>query len=447
MKIASPRRRTGEIRVALTGANGGFGRTFLAQLRSTPDIRATALIDPDVDGTVAMLADPGITAFEIADAPSRAHAAADSGETALLSSLEAIDWDSVDVLVEATGNVPAGAAYSEAALNHGTHVVMISKEVDTAVGVALAARAAEAGLSYLPGDGDQPANLLRLLDWVSAVGLDIVAVGKSSEYDLVFDPESSTVTQNGECVPVADFAALLALGDDVSATLERRSRALSDLKRRAAADACEMTVVSQRVGMPADVPEMHYPVARPSELADIYSAREDGGIRSHDGIVDVFSALRLPDEASFAGGVFAIVRAEDPATWDTLRGKGHVVSRSGTLAAIYWPYHLMGVETPLSIYAAVDGTPSRKPRPTTMMAARAQRQLAAGTDLIVAGHHHEIAGVDPVMITPAEGTAAYYVLSGTTLQRDIAEGEIISVDDVDGIDGRVLELNQAVQEV
>ncbi|MFE5774501.1 hypothetical protein [Brachybacterium sp. NPDC056505] len=69
------------------------------------------------------------------------------------------------------------------------------------------------------------------------------------------------------------------------------------------------------------------------------------------------------------------------------------------------------------------------------------------TDLIVAGHHHEIAGVDTVMITPAEGTAAYYVLSGTTLQRDIAEGEIISVDDVDGIDGRVLELNQAVQEV
>jgi predicted homoserine dehydrogenase-like protein len=443
MKLTSLRRPSGEIRIALTGANGGFGRTFIAQLRDIEDIRPTVLVDPDVEAVTRMLAELSIADAERALTAEATHAAASRGAVAVVPSLEAVDWDSVDVLIEATGNVPAGTAYSLAALRHGTHVVMVSKEVDTAVGASLAKLAAEQRLSYLPGDGDQPANLLRLLSWVSAVGLDIVAVGKSSEYDLVFDPADSTVTQNGETVPVPGFADLLTLGEDIPATLGKRAEALTGLKRRAAADYCEMTVVAQRVGMPADVEGMHYPVARTAELADIYAAREDGGIRAADGVVDVFSALRLPDEASFAGGVFAVVRAEDPTTWETLRGKGHVLSRSGAYAAIYWPYHYMGVETPLSVYAAVDGAPARVPSPSTVMAARTTERLAAGTQLVVAGHHHEIAGTEPVMIAPKEDVAAYYVLSGTELVRDLEAGEVIALADVAGADPQVLELNQA----
>ena len=69
-----------------------------------------------------------------------------------------------------------------------------------------------------------------------------------------------------------------------------------------------------------------------------------------------------------------------------LAGKGHIVSRSGRYACIYWPYHFMGVETPLTIDALVEGTSTfAEPRHHTVLAARAARALAAGETFEVRG--------------------------------------------------------------
>lgn len=35
--------------------------------------------------------------------------------------------------------------------------------------------------------------------------------------------------------------------------------------------------------------------------------------------------------------------------WDILKGKGHVMSKNGKYCCIYYPYHYMGLETPISI--------------------------------------------------------------------------------------------------
>lgn len=435
-------RRRDPIRVALTGANGGYGRTFLAQLSRTPEILPAILIDPDIDGVLRMLAELGIPEHRVAGSIDAAHTAdiVADGRIALIASADALDWTGIDVLVEACGRVGVGSAYAEAALNNNTHVVMVSKEVDTVVGVELGARAASKGLSYLPGDGDQPANLLRLVDWVSAVGLDIVAIGKAGEYDLQFNPETGTVMQAWESIDAPALNELLSLGDNIAATLAKRADAVSTLKRAAAADSCEMTVVAMRTGMMADVETMRYPVARIDELADIYAAREDGGILDNDGVVDVFSALRLPGEASFAGGVFAIVRTGDPVTWEILRGKGHVVSRDGKYACIYWPYHYMGVETPLTVHAAVDRGAAPAAQPGMILAGRALRDLPAGTELAVAGHHHEIAGVAPVMIAADPDASPFYLLDGARLVRPVAHGDLIGLEDVDGVDAGALAL-------
>ncbi|WP_261167235.1 homoserine dehydrogenase [Microbacterium sp. Marseille-Q6965] len=427
-------------RIALTGAHGGYGRTFLAQLTRTPEIWPSVLIDPDIEGVRTMLDELGIPAETVAvsDEPSRTAGAVADGRIVVVPGHAAVAWDGIDVLVEACGRVPQGYGYAAAALDNDVHVVMVSKEVDTVTGPELAARAAERGLSYLPGDGDQPANLLRLVDWVSQVGLEIVAIGKSGEYDIVFDPSTGRATQAGVEVDASELADLLELGDDPAATLERRAAAVSRLKRAAAADSCEMTVVATRTGTVADIEGMRYPVARIAELADVYAERDRGGIRAREGIVDVFSALRLPGEASFAGGVFAVVRTGDPVTWETLRGKGHVLSRDGRYACIYWPYHYMGVETPLTVHAAMDGVASPAPRWSTLLAARADSDLAAGTEFAVAGHHHEIAGVAPVMLDAVEGVAPYYLLDGARLTRDVPAGELIHLGDVEGVDAPTL---------
>lgn len=435
-------RRRDPIRIALTGANGGYGRTFLAQLTHTPEILPAILVDPDIDGVLRMLADLGIPSHHAAGStdPVRTAEIVADGRIALVASTEAVDWAGVDVLVEACGRVGVGSAYAEAALNNNTHVVMVSKEVDTVVGVELSARAASRGLSYLPGDGDQPANLLRLVDWVSAVGLDIVAIGKAGEYDLQFDPATGQVTQANETIDAPELNNLLTLGADIADTLQQRASAVSALKRAAAADSCEMTVVAARVGMMPDVEAMRYPVARIDELADIYAARDDGGILDNDGVVDVFSALRLPGEASFAGGVFTVVRTGDPVTWEVLRGKGHVVSRNGKYACIYWPYHYMGVETPLTVHAAVDRSWALAPQPGMILAGRAMQDLSAGTELKVAGHHHEIDGVAPVMIAADPAASPFYLLDGSRLNRPVSRGDLIGLDDIDGVDTGALTL-------
>jgi predicted homoserine dehydrogenase-like protein len=441
--IQSPAsRRTSAIRIALTGANGGYGRTLLDQLRRLPDMTAAQLIDPDVDGVVRMLHDLGVGDDDLVRATSvtETAAAVEAGKVAVVSDGAHLSWEHADVLVEATGRIEAGYAYADTALDSGTHVVMVSKEIESVAGVALSAKARERGLRYLPGDGDQPANLIRLVEWVLAVGFDIVALGKSGEYDLVFDPESGIVDQNGVQIEAPALGGLLDLGADTAATLAARADAVSSLKRAAAADSCEMNVVSLYTGAVADREAMHYPVARPDELADVYAELADGGILASTGVVDVFSMLRLPGEASFAGGVFAIVRTGDDVTWATLRGKGHVVSRNGRYACIFWPYHFMGIETPMTVAAAVDGTAATPaPRQHTVLAARATGDLDAGTAFRVEGHHHEISGVSPVIVDPDAGEIApYYLLSGARLRRDVAAGALVTLDDLDDVPAAAL---------
>ena len=49
-----------------------------------------------------------------------------------------------------------------------------------------------------------------------------------------------------------------------------------------------MNVVSNVLGFVAAAPRLNYPIARISELADIFIPVEDGGILTREGVVDVF---------------------------------------------------------------------------------------------------------------------------------------------------------------
>ncbi|MDT0445526.1 homoserine dehydrogenase [Streptomyces johnsoniae] len=431
---------------ALTGARGGFARTLLAQTRVLPGLEPAVLCDLDAAGVLALCADLGFPreALVTAGDAAEVRAARARGRIAVVTDVALLADAEYDVLVEATGSPAVGHRAARAALDGGRHVAMVSKEVDSVAGVALADLARRRGLVYTPAAGDQPANLIAWFTRTCALGLDVVAIGKSGEYDLVFDPATGTVTQLGDTVPAPALGELLTLGDDVRATLAARARAVAPLKRRAAADYCEMAVVASGTGCTPDTERMHYPVARPAELADVYALREHGGLLARPGAVDVFSMLRLPGEASFAGGVFAVVRTHDPETWRTLARKGHVVSRDGRYACLYLPYHLMGVETPLTLLDAVRhgrAAGPRAPRQHAVLAGRAGRDLAAGTVLAMGGHHHEVTGVDPVLLTAAdapEDTAPFYLAAHATLRRDVPAGQLLTLADLDGHDRDLL---------
>jgi predicted homoserine dehydrogenase-like protein len=293
---------------------------------------------------------------------------------------------------------------------------------------------------YTTGDGDQPANLIGWVSWARVLGLEIVAAGKSSEYDLVFNPETGTITQLDQTIAAPAMGDLLRLGDDIPATLAARRAALNGLKTSATADYCEMSVVATNTGMIPDVELLHYPIARTSELADIYALREDGGVLSQEGVIEVFNVLRLPDEASFAGGVFVIVRTHDKETWDLLAQKGHVVSRNGRYACMYLPYHFMGVETPITLLNAVlhnRASGSAKPTQCTVLGGRATVDIPAGTVLKMGGHHHDVTGVQAVLLAAkdaAQDVAPLYLAAHATAARDIKAGSLLLISDLQGYD-------------
>ncbi|GJD52966.1 hypothetical protein OPKNFCMD_5734 [Methylobacterium crusticola] len=427
------------IRIAVTGARGDFGRSLLVQCRAIPAIALAGLCDLDLDGLAASLRSLGYdgAAFAVCTTHEEARAAQAAGRIALVRDHALLAALALDVLVEATGRPEVSVVAAREAIRRGVHVAMATKETESVAGPYLNRLARERGVVYTTPDGDQPSNLIGLVTWARCLGFEIVAAGKSSEYDYVFDPLGGRVTYTDRVVPAPGFAALWNLGDDVPGRMRARSEALRALPQSATPDYCEMNVVANATGLAPSCPALSYPLCRIGELADTFVPREDGGILDRTGVVDVFNCLRRDDEASFGGGVFVIVRCTDPHIWEVLRGKGHVVSRDGRHASIYQPYHLMGLETPMSLFSAVLlGLPTGSPhqRAHAVMVARAERDFRAGEVLSMGGHHHVIAGTSARLLAMDEETAGYapfYLAADRRLRADVPKGAIIRLDALD----------------
>jgi predicted homoserine dehydrogenase-like protein len=432
--------RQSDVRAGLIGV-GEFGMTLLAQARRIPGFSVRVLCDLDAAKAKASFADAGLDPASLAlcESAGAAEAALARGQSVLVTDRALVFDLPVDVVVEATGHPEVAAENALLAIEAGRHVAMVSKEADGVVGPILAQKARAAGLVHTPVDGDQPSLLIRLVEWARSLGLEITAAGKSSEYDFVLDPDGGTVTANRRTVAAPGFAAMWSLADGERAEgLARRAAALAELPQRTVPDFCEMGIVANATGLAPDVPGFHAPVVRTVEVADVFCPRANGGLLSRDeGVIDVFNCLRRPDEASFAGGVFVVVRCHHRRSFELLRDKGHVVSRDGAHAMIYRPSHLLGVEAPRSIIAAARlgrATAAIPPRPVVDVVGRARRPLPAGT-LLALGERHAIDGLDPLMIEAGPVSAArplpYYLAAGCRLAREVAEGEVITCEMVE----------------
>lgn len=425
---------TQRIRIAITGASGGFGRSLLVQCRDLPSLEVVALCDLNVEGAQALLQDLNYRADAvICENDSQAKAAQGMEKTALIRDYALLDSLALDMVIEATGKPEISIAIAINALKRGVHVGMVSKETDSVAGPWLNRLALQHNAVYTTVDGDQPSNLLGLITWAQVLGLEIVAAGKSSEYDFVWSQENNTLTWCEQHISASGMAECWASGEDISTTLAKRKSLLSQLPLSATPDYCEMNVVANSAALTPACDELDYPLCHINELADIFIPLEDGGILTRTGVVDVFNCLRREDEASFGGGVFIIVRCKDEATWEMLAGKGHVVSKNRKYACIYLPYHIMGLESPLSIFSAVlhrraSGATSQAIH--AVMAGYADRPLKKGELLEMGGHHHTIPNVSARLLpkSAATGVAPYYLLSNKVLTRDIGQGELIPLD-------------------
>jgi predicted homoserine dehydrogenase-like protein len=438
-------RRTVECAIVGTG---GFGRSFLAQAGRVRGVSCRVAVDRNARGAAAALASVGVDPGRIAECADAgaARAAWNRGDAVAVGDFALVADLPVEVVLEATGDPEAAARHAELAIAADKHVVMVSKEADSVVGPVLAHRAAERGRVVTPVDGDQPSLLIGLATWAEVVGLEIVAAGKSSEYDFVFDPAAATITSNGRTHPAPGFGDWLeARGRSWPEVGSARAHLAAALPQRAVPDLCELTLVANALGLAPDRPDLHAPIARITEVADLFARRSDGGLLGGTGRLDVFHCLRLPGEPSFAGGVFVTVACRDAETWEMLREKGHVVAANGRTAMLGLPRHLLGLEAATTVLeAALLGASSGadRPRPVVDLVAHADADLAAGTLLEAVGHHHSIRNVSARMVPAAplgnDRPVPYYLAAGRRLVRDVKGGGPILCADVALDDGSTL---------
>lgn len=427
-----------KIRAGLIGT-GTFGLSLMTQAPFISQLEIPVLCDRNIDALRQACRQVGIPEEDMACCSSRA---------AILQAMEKKKWVitqeagllmdlPLDVIVEGTGHPEAGARNAEMAIAHGKHVAMVTKETDSVIGAILHHRAQRANLVYTPVDGDQHGLLMGLVAWARNLGLEVVCGGKSHAHEFVYDENRRTVSDGFSAVSLTEqeitsFREVAA--NDMAGVLHTRRELLRRLSPIAVADLCESVIAANATGLRPDIPELHGPIVRTTEIPEVLCPDKDGGVLREPGAIDVVVCLRRADEAGLAGGVFIVVACGDNATWKFLNRKGILVNQQGTHGLIYRPYHLLGIETPISILCAGLlnlSTGSTAVEPQVDLVARTTRMLKAGSIFDDNEKNTDLAFealILPASVSDPNNPVPLYLAAGNRLKKDIVAGTVLTCD-------------------
>ena len=419
------------VTVGLIGS-GKFGSMFLAQARTTPGLHLLGIADLDPERARAALAATGWpensgTARSFADA-------LEHGTTHLTDDAFAlIAADGLEVVIDATGNPPAGLAHARAAIGHGRHIVMVNVEADVLAGPLLAEEARRAGLVYSMAYGDQPSLICEMVDWAQAAGLPVVAAGKGTKYLPIF--HDSTPDE------VWDHYGILPERAREGGMNPQMFNSFLDGTK----SAIEMAAVANGTGLTPAPGGLAFPPAGTDELAQKLRPRDEGGELHHKGQVEVVSSLRRDGssvERDLRWGVYVVFEAPSDYTARCFAEYGLATDQGGRYGATYKPYHLIGLELGVSVLsAALRGEPTGTPDAFRGDAvAVAKRDLKAGESLDGEGGYTVWGRLMPAADSLAQGALPIGLAHKVPLLRDVPKGQVITWADV-----RVDEDSEAVR--
>jgi predicted homoserine dehydrogenase-like protein len=375
------------VKVGIIGA-GHYGTAIITQSGVIPHYAITFVADMNLGAAkkACTLAGWDADSISVVETEADVRRARSLGKVIVTASPELISACDVEVLIEATGNADAGAAYAIAAIGAGRHVVMVNKETDSVVGPILAHKANAAGLVYTQADGDQPALIIALCDWAKLLGLEIVAAGKSHDKELLIDREAKQVRIGTETFPLEEgwIEVTRSIDGDAARTVEARRMAFGAKIATANYDRLEIVCIANATGLAPRTGPHAEPILRTPEIPQALCLTTEGGLLERPGVLDTVCCLREPQAPTMGGGVFVVVRCKNAYSREILHTKGLIANRARSVGMIYRPYHLCGVETPISIIAAARlgvATGARESRPQWDVIAVAKKDLKAGTVL------------------------------------------------------------------
>jgi predicted homoserine dehydrogenase-like protein len=398
------------VRVGLIGA-GKFGSMFLAQVPSIAGLEVALICDRDVDRAKAACRTVGWDAGRIARTQFSAR-----GRDACID-------ERVEVVVEATGDPGAGIAHALAAIEARKPIVMVNVEADALAGPWLATKARAAGVIYSLAYGDQPALIAEMVDWARAAGFIVAAAGKGTKYL----PAYHAVTPDG-------------VWEHYGLTVEEaRSAGMNSQMFNSFLDgtksAIEMAAVANACDL--DVPQdgLLFPPCGADALATVLRPKAVGGVLERDGMVEVVSSLARdgsPVPRDLRWGVYVVLKAANDYAAACFQQYGLPTDASGRYAAMYKPYHLIGLELSISVLnAALRGEPTGSCRAWRGDAvAVAKRTLKAGEMLDGEGGYTVYAKLIPAAKSLERGALPIGLAHHVTLTRDVSAGEILTAADV-----------------
>jgi predicted homoserine dehydrogenase-like protein len=407
--LAAARAEAGRpIRVALIGA-GKFGSMFLSQVPTIAGLEVSAIADLDPDKARAACREVGWDEARIA-----ATRFTDSAATAL---------DGAEVMVEATGHPLAGIAHALGAIEAGIHVVMVNVEADVLAGPVLAGKAREKGVVYSMAYGDQPALVAEMVDWARAAGFTVAAAGKGTKYLPHYHHVTpANVWSHYGLTP--EQAAIAGMNPQMFNSFLDGTK--SALEMAAIANACGLDVPSDGLA---------FPPCGVDDLAHILRPREIGGCLERDGMVEVVSSLERdgrPVYRDLRWGVYVVLKAPNAYAAACFRQYGLPTDATGRYAAMYKPFHLIGMELSISILsAALRAEPTGTTREWRGdVVAMAKRDLAAGETLDGEGGYTVYGRLVPATRSAQERLLPIGLAHGVRLLRPIAAGQAVAMEDV-----------------
>ena len=411
-----------KVRVGLIGA-GKFGSMVLAQAQWIEGFHVVGVVDLDVGKARAALARVGWPAERYA-ATSLGEAARGGGTCVLADAAVLAASGEIDCLIEATGHPIAGVRHALAAIEGGKHIVMVNVEADVLCGPLLAARARAKGLVYSMAYGDQPALICELVDWARACGFELTAAGKG----MNFEPRYRYSTPDTVWGFFGWSAAEVAKGD----FNPKMYNSFTDGTKAA----IEMAAVANGTGLDCPDDGLAFPPAGVHDLARVFRPAADGGRLARAGLLDI-AASQEPDGREVLNnirfGVFVTFKANTEYTRACFRQYGLLTDPSGWYASLWRPFHLIGLETSVSVLSAVlRGEPTGTPKSFRGDAvATAKRDLAAGEILDGEGGFAVWANAIPASRSLAIGGLPIGLAHNVRLRRPVARDSIVRFEDVE----------------
>lgn len=410
------------VRVGLIGA-GKFGSMILSQARHIEGMHIVGVADLDVAKAHASLARVGWPAERYA--ARTLGDALKTGQTCVLDSAAALAaCDEIECIIEATGHPIAGVRHALAAIDGNKHVIMVNVEADCMCGPLLAARARAKNLVYSMAYGDQPAIICELVDWARACGFELTSAGKGMNYEPRYrystpDTVWGFFGWSEEEVAKGDFNPKMynSFTDGTKAAIE-------------------MVAVANGTGLDCPDDGLAFPPTGLHDLAKVFRPASDGGRLPRAGLVDI-AASQEPDGREVFNniryGVFVTFKAPNEYARACFKQYGLLIDPSGWYGSMWRPFHMIGLETSISVLSAVlrnepTGT-SKEFRGDAV--ATAKRDLKAGEMLDGEGGYAVWANAIPAKKSLAVGGLPIGLAHNVRLIRPVAKDTPVTFADVE----------------